>query len=283
MSLDLASIAQDSANVLTHVGLKILGAIVLFVVGRWLIRLACSLTARALVRQDLDATLVNYIQSALSILLNVVLVVAILGFFGVQTTTFAALLAGVGIAIGAAWSGLLSNFAAGVFLVMLRPFKVGDFVSAGGIVGTVTSIGLFGTTINTPENVLTIIGNGKIFADNIQNFSANQFRRVDLFAQLSHGADHVSAIRKLKDNLGQIPNVLATPGPDVEILQFTLAGPRLAVRPYCHNDHYWQAYFDTNRLIRDLLQRAGCEVPAQHHVISVPESAARTDSLGAAA
>ena len=122
MSLDLGSIAQHTANVLTQVGLKLLGAIVLFIVGRWLIRFTTSLVARALNGQKPDATVVGYIRSSLGVLLNVVLIVALLGFFGVQTATFAALLAGVGIAIGVAWSGLLSNFAAGVFLVMLRPF-----------------------------------------------------------------------------------------------------------------------------------------------------------------
>lgn len=267
MALDLSSIAQNVANLAAQVGLKILGAIVLFVVGRWLIRFATSLVGRALSRQNLDATVVSYIRSSLGVLLNIVLVVALMGFFGVQTATFAALLAGVGIAIGAAWSGLLSNFAAGVFLVMLRPFKVGDFVSAGGVIGTVTSIGLFGTTINTPDNVLTIVGNGKIFSDTIQNFSANQFRRVDLLAQLSHSADHAAAIRLLKDKLPAIPNVLTNPAPDVEIVQFNLAGPVLAVRPYCHNENYWQVYFDTNRLIRESFQGAGFGVPAQHYML----------------
>lgn len=157
--------------------------------------------------------------------------VGILGYLGVETTTFAALLAGVGIAVGAAWSGLLANFAAGVFLVVLRPFKVGDFVSAGGITGTIESIELFGTTINTPDNVQTIVGNNKILSDNIQNFSANAFRRVDLTAQIAHGVNHADAIHLLRTGLARIPNVMPLPAPDVEILQFTLAGPVLAVRP----------------------------------------------------
>lgn len=267
MAFDLGSIAQNAVNVLTQVGLKVLGAIVLFVVGRWLIRFATGLVARALNRQHFDATIIGYIRSSLGALLNIVLVVALMGFFGVQTATFAALLAGVGIAIGAAWSGLLSNFAAGVFLVMLHPFKVGDFVSAGGMVGTVTAIGLFVTTIDTPDNVLTIIGNTKIFSDTIQNFSANPFRRVELLAQLSHETDHESAIGLLKDKLQKIPNVLAQPAPDVEILQFNLAGPVLTVRPYCHNDSYWQVYFDTNRLIRESFQDAGYLVPEQHYAL----------------
>ena len=126
---------------------------------------------------------------------------AILGFFGVETTTFAALLAAGGVAIGVAWGGLLANFAAGAFLVFLRPFKPGDFVTAGGVTGTVESIGLFGTTLNTPDNVLTIVGNNKVFSDTIQNFSANPYRRVDLTVTINGAVNHHHAIQLLKERL----------------------------------------------------------------------------------
>jgi small conductance mechanosensitive channel len=190
-----------------------------------------------------------------------------LGFFGVETTTFAAIMASAGVAIGLAWSGLLSNFAAGAFMIVLRPFKVGDFVTAGGVTGTVKEIGLFVTSLNTPDNVLTTIGNGRIFSDIIQNFSANPYRRVDLKAQLNHGVDHKAAIGLLKERLAKIPNVKSDPAPDVEILEFNLAGPVLAVRPYCHTDHYWQVYFDANRAIREGFGAAGFPVPEQHLVV----------------
>lgn len=267
LAMDINSFATTAVSVITDLGLKILGAIALLIVGRWLIRLTTNLVGKALKRQHLDATIVGYIRSSLGVLLNVVLIVAILGFFGVQTATFAALLAGVGIAIGAAWSGLLSNFAAGVFLVMLRPFKVGDMISAAGTTGVVTAIGLFATEIDTPDNVLTIIGNAKILSDTIQNFTANSYRRVDLVAQLAHSTDHIAAIQALKSRLLSVRNVLANPAPDVELLQFNLAGPVLTVRPYCHNDNYWQVYFDTNKLIRETFRDAGFSVPEQHYAL----------------
>src|SRR4030095_6732052 len=157
---------------------------------------------------QIDVTLARYLQTGLTVILNVALLVAILGFFGVETTTFAALLAAGGVAIGVAWGGLLANFAAGAFLVFLRPFKVGDFVTAGGVTGTVEAIGLFGTVINTPDNVNTIVGNNKIFADTIQNFSANPYRRVDLTATINNAVDHRDAIRLIKQRLATIPNVL---------------------------------------------------------------------------
>jgi small conductance mechanosensitive channel len=123
---------------------------------------------------------------------------------------------------------------------------------------------LFGTTINTPDNVLTIVGNNRIFSDTIQNFSANPYRRVDLTATINDSVDHREAIALLKARLALIPNVLATPSPDVDLVQFTAAGPQLCVRPYCNNLHYWQVYFDTNRLIRETFGDAGfpAAVPA---------------------
>jgi small conductance mechanosensitive channel len=244
-------------------GIKILGAILLWVVGRALISFAISLLKRALMKRPIEPTVINYIASTISVLLNITLVVAILGYFGVQTTTFAALIASAGLAVGLAWSGLLSNFAAGAFLMILHPFKAGDLIQAGGVLGTVEDIGLFVTTINTLDNIKTFVGNGKIFADNIQNFSANTYRRVDLVAQLNHSVDPNQAINLLKAGLSKIPNVVESPPPDVEILQFTPMGPVLAVRPYTNNQHYWQVYFDTNRLIRNTFGEAGFPAPGQ--------------------
>jgi small conductance mechanosensitive channel len=265
--MDVNALIQSTTATLMAVAWKVAGAFVLWLVGRWMINFAKRTLGRALSRQQFDVTLTRYLQTGVSVLLNIALLVAILGFFGVETTTFAALLAAGGVAIGVAWGGLLSNFAAGTFLIFL-PFKVGDAVTAGGVTGTVEAIGLFGTTINTPDNVQTIVGNGAIFAGTIQNYSANPYRRVDLTATINNGVDHNQAIRLLKDRLARIPNVLATPAPDVDIVQFTPAGPLLCVRPYCSNQHYWQVYFDTNRLIREAFGEAGFPVPVAAYAVS---------------
>jgi len=246
----IAQMIQDRAM---SVGLQILGALVLYIVGRWMISLVVSAVQRALARQKIDDTVFRFIGNALSVALNITLVVAILGYFGVQTTTFAALIAASALAIGTAWAGLLANFAAGAFLVVLRPFKVGDFIAAGGVTGTVREIGLFVTTFDTPDNVRTFVGNNKIFSDTIQNFTASPYRRVDLTAQISGAADFRLAIQRLKDRIATIPNVCKTPATDVTILSFTPFGPVLAVRPYCHNDNYWQVYFDCNIAIREVM------------------------------
>jgi small conductance mechanosensitive channel len=262
--MELKDTLQVAIDIGVRFGIRIIGAIALWIVGRTLIGFCGRFISRWLIRQRVDPTLGLYVASAVSIGLNVVLVIAILGLFGVETTTFAAFIAAAGVAIGIAWGGLLGNFAAGVFLVIFRPFKAGDFISAGGAVGTVQEIGMFATAINSPDNVRTIVGNNKIVSDTIQNFSANPYRRVDLTAQLAHGVDVNEAVGMLRARLVRIPNVLAQPAPDVEILQFNLAGPVLAVRPYCDNTHYWQVYFDTNRIIREAFATARYPVPEQH-------------------
>jgi small conductance mechanosensitive channel len=266
--MDLNAMVAAAIVTLMAVAWKLAGALALWIVGSWLIRFTLRLVSASMSRHRVDATLARYLHTGLSIALKVILVVAILGFLGVETTSFAALVAAGGVAVGVAWGGLLANFAAGVFLVFLRPFKVGDFVSAGGVVGTVDSIGLFGTIINSSDNVLNIVGNNKIFSDTIQNFSANPYRRVDLTATISNAVDHHQAIRILKEGLTRIPNVLAEPEPSVDVLQFTPAGPVLCVRPYCKNDDYWQVYFDTNRMVREAFGDAGFPAPAPAYTVT---------------
>jgi small conductance mechanosensitive channel len=243
-------------------GTKVLGAIVLWIIGRWVIGLFIGLMRKLLARNSkVDPTLANYLGSILGALLNLILILAILQVFGVQTTSFAALLAGLGLAIGTAWGGLLSHFAAGIFMQVLRPFKVGDFVTAGGVTGTVQELGLFGTTIVTPDNVLTIVGNNTIFSGIISNFSAQPVRRVELTAKVANGVDPIDAANRLRAAIAKIPNVSESPAPDIEVLSFTPEGPMLCVRPYTHNDNYWQVYFDTNRAIIETFREAGYPTP----------------------
>jgi len=267
MHLDWNQLSQTVAETALAVGLRLLGALAVWIVGRYLIGVAVRMVSKSLERQHVDPTLLRYIGSIVSVSLNILLVVALLGYFGVETTSFAALVAAMGIAIGAAWAGLLSNFAAGVFVVVLRPFKVGDFVTAGGVTGTVTQIGLFATDIVTPENVHTVVGNAKVFGDTIQNFSSTPYRRVDRTAQLAHGVDVQDAITRLKARLALVPNVEKTPAPVVELLDFNPMGAVLAVRPCTANAHYWQVYFDTNRAISEEFGAAGYPVPSTQTVL----------------
>lgn len=264
--MDFQSIETFIRTTATDLAIKVLAAIAFWFIGRFLIGRVIRMVQAVMHRNEVDPTLTRYLGSIINVALNIALVLGILGYFGIQTTSIAAMLAGAGVAIGAAWGGMLGNFAAGAFMLVLRPFKVGDFVSVGGITGTVHELGLFGTTIITPDNVLTLVGNGKIFGDTIQNFSALPFRRVDRTAQLAGGVDHHDAVARFKAAVAQIPNVMAAPAPDVSLLDMNLVGPVIAVRPYCHTDHYWQVYFDTNEAIVRVCREAGWPAPTPANI-----------------
>jgi small conductance mechanosensitive channel len=265
--MDTESIRQLIGTTALDVGLKILAALAFWFIGRWIIGRVIAMMRAALNRNHVDPTLIKYLGSIVAVALNIALALGILGYFGVQTTSFAALLAGAGVAIGAAWSGMLGNFAAGAFMLILRPFKVGDFVSVGGVTGTVHELGLFGTTLVTPDNVLTVVGNGKIFGDTIQNFSALPVRRVERTAQLAGGVDPLDAIQRLRAAVVRIPNVASEPAPEVSLLEMNLVGPVIALRPYTHTDHYWQVYFDTNEAIVRVAREAGWPAPTPSQII----------------
>src|SRR4051812_1151212 len=238
MNVDFDNIVETGTTLLTAVGLKIVGAIIAWIVGRALIKFGVRLMTAALNRQPVDPTLTRYVANIVNVGLTVALIVAVLGYFGVETTSFAALVAGIGVAIGAAWAGLLSNFAAGGFLIVPRPFKVGDYVKGAAIDGMGREIGPFSTTIETADHVVAFVGNNKILSETIHNYSASPTRRVERTAQLAHSVDVKDAIARLKDAVSKIPNVAKTPAPVVEIVDFNTRGPVLAVRPYTHNDNY---------------------------------------------
>ena len=243
-----------------QVAIRIGLAIVVWLIGRLVIRIVLNMTRKGLESRKLDASASRYIVSGLSILLNILLILVLMGVFGIQTTIFAALLAAVGVAIGVAISGLLAHFAAGLFMLILRPFKVGDFVTAGGVTGTVRELGMFHTKIDTMDNVLTLVGNNTIFTGNIENYSVNPTRRVLLPVQLANSADHRQAIALLEDLGRKIPNVAADPAPSAAISEFKLAGPVVTLAVFCHTDDYWQVFYDGNRMIRE--QIAGTAFPA---------------------
>jgi small conductance mechanosensitive channel len=265
--METQAIQEFLTRTAAEAGLKILTALVFWFVGRWLIGRVIALMRAAMSRNAVDPTLVTYLGSMVAVLLNITLVLGILGYFGIQTTSFAALLAGAGLAIGAAWSGMLGNFAAGAFMLVLRPFKVGDFVNVGGVLGTVHELGLFGTTVITPDNVMTVVGNGKIFADTIQNFSTLPVRRVDRTAQLAGSVDPLDAIARLRAAVSRIPNVATDPAPEVSLLDMNLVGTVIAVRPYTHTNHYWQVYFDTNEAIVRVGRDAGWPAPTPSQIV----------------
>jgi small conductance mechanosensitive channel len=235
------------------VGLKAVGALGLWLIGRWILRLALRGFDRTLGARGIEPTLRQYVHSVLSVLLTATLVIAVFGYLGVQVATFAALLAGAGLAIGTAWGDLLKNFAAGVFLLMMRPYRVGDVVTVGGVNGAVEEIGVFTTVINSGDNVRTYVGNAKVFSDNIQNHSAYPNRRAELKVQLGHGADPGPLMAALAERLPRLPHVLASPSPEVALVELNAVGPVLALRVSAPADRAPAVQHEALALARSLL------------------------------
>lgn len=246
---------------------KLVGAIALWVIGRIIISAVRGMVRRTSERRNLDATLVRYLDSILGVGLQILLFIAILSVFGIETASFAGVLAAVGVAIGMAWSGLLSNFAAGVFLIVLAPFRVGNHILVAGVDGVVQEIGLFVTAINTADNVRVYVGNAKIFSDTITNFTTNPSRRVDISAQLAGSVNVPDAIRRLKARIATLPHVMKDPAPQIEINTFSAYGPVLLVRAFTHDATYWDVFFAMNDMVADEFTKAGYPgVSSTHYV-----------------
>jgi len=246
-------------DALSALALRLCAAFAILWFGWWFSRRVANWISRR--GGGIDPTLRPIVRDTAVWGVRLIAVIGALSQIGIQTASIVAVLGAAGLAIGLALQGTLQNIAAGIMLLLLRPFKVGDFVTAGGVTGTVKELGIFGTTIISPDNVVNIVGNNKIFSDTISNYSATPLRRVELTAKIANGVDPVDAAGRLRAAIAKIPNVSQEPPPDVEILSFTPEGPLLAVRPYTNNDTYWQVYFDTNRTIVETFKDAGYPTP----------------------
>ena len=238
----------------------LIGAFVVWIVGGLCIRGIQRVTAAALQRRHVDATLRNYTRSTLGFILRILLILAILDIFGLQTTSLSAILAAAGVAIGVAWSGLLSNFAAGIFLIIFRPFKLGDSISAAGVSGTVRGIGLFATTLDNGDNARIFISNNKFFSENIVNFSTNAFRVVTFKVQLAQGVDPFEAIERFRIALQALtPGLKVTQNiPDTtgEVQEINTLGPLINMKVSCHQDDYAFVSTEGARIIYKTLAAA---------------------------
>jgi small conductance mechanosensitive channel len=237
------SLLDNLALRLSEYGLKLVGALAVWIIGRAFIKFGLGILVARLEKQKVDHTIVGYARNTLAVALNIALAVVLMGVLGIETASFAAFIAGAGLAIGAAWSGLLSNFAAGAFLVVLRPFKVGDHVTTAGITGTILEVGLFTTTLLTQDNVRTFIGNSKVLGSILRNYHANPTRRIELIGTAHRHADLPALLLTCKEALAATPGVLATPAPEVELISFDATHLKLAIRPYTHPDSYWATLF----------------------------------------
>ena len=242
-------------------GLKVIGAIVILIVGRIAANIGKSIVIKFMRKRSLDETVVNFLGSLVKILILIVAVVAALEAFGIKAASFVAILAAAGFAIGFALQGSLSNFAAGVMLLIFRPFKVGDFIEVAGEKGSVKSIRIFTTELASPDNVQIIVPNGQIFGAIIKNYAANDLRRVDLTAGIGYSSDMTKATDILLKILKEDPLVLEDPEPMVAVSELADSSVNFIVRPWCKKEDYWTLYFRITQKIKEEFDKAGIEIP----------------------
>ncbi len=261
MEADPEVLTQTLVTFVSTWGLRVLGALALLAIGRIVAGVVRRSTRRALERGDVDPSLVPFLCSLVYYLTLAVVVLAVLNLFGIETASLIAILGAASLAVGLALQGTLSSFSAGVMLLVFRPFKVGDFVEVAGISGAVDEIGVFSTTLHTPDNVRIVVPNSKIYGDVLKNYSANDTRRNDIVLGVSYDDDLGRAIETVQRVLRDEPRVLDDPAPVVAVSELGDSSVNLVVRPWCKGADYWALRFDLLRRLKEEVEKAGCSIP----------------------
>ena len=241
--------------------IRIVGAFLVVFVGRWVAGLIRGLIRKLMQRSKVDDTLISFVCSLAYIALLTFLVIAALGLLGIQTTSFIAILGAAGLAVGLALQGSLSNFAAGVLMMIFKPFKVGDFIEGAGASGVVEEIGIFTTEMRSPDNKKIIVPNAKMTGDNIVNYTAKDTRRVDLVACVSYGDDIDKVQRVLESILEEDERILKDPAPTIGVVEMADSSVNFAVRPWVKTEDYWDVFFATQKKIKQRFDREGISIP----------------------
>ncbi len=242
-------------------GLKIIAAIVIFVVGRIVASMIRGVVRRILERSNVDETLVSFTGSVVYVLVMAFVIIAALGQLGVHTASFVAILGAAGLAVGLALQGSLANFAAGVLMILFKPFKVGDYIEAAGTAGTVEEIGIFTTELKSPDNRKIIVPNAQVTSGSITNFSAKDQRRIDIVAGVSYG-DNLDKVRKvLEEILAADDRILQDPAPVIGVLELGSSSVNFAVRPWVKTGDYWGVFFSLQEQIKKRFDAEGITIP----------------------
>jgi small conductance mechanosensitive channel len=256
-------------------GFNIVVALIIFFVGRWLARLISKLVGKGLAKSDLDRTLVKFTKNLTYIGLLVFVVIAALARAGIETTQFAVVLGAAGLAIGLALQGSLANFAAGFLMIVFRPFRVGDFIEAAGVKGTVQEIHIFNTVLNRPDNVRVTIPNAQLTAGNIMNYTVNGTRRVDLLIGVSYEDDLKKARQVIEEVLANDERVLKEPAPTVAVSELADSSVNFVVRPWVKAADYWNVYFDVTAKVKLALDKSGITIPFPQRDVHIKDGAAK--------
>jgi small conductance mechanosensitive channel len=272
----LESIPEVTEDVLTLVsswGLQVLGAIAVLIIGRWVAGMLWRGTKRGLERARTDPTLIPFLSGMVYYLALAVVVIAVLGLFGIETTSLVAVVGAAGLAVGLALQGTLSNFSSGVMLLVFRPFRAGDFVEVAGVKGTVKEVGIFTTILTTPDNVQIIVPNSAISGATIVNYSANDTRRNDLVIGVAYTDDLSVAADTIGRVLATDSRVLKEPEALIAVSELADSSVNFVVRPWCRAEDYWALRFDLTRRIKEELESAGCSIPFPQHDVHIQNGA----------
>ncbi len=252
---------QYAIDLITQWGLKVVGAIAVLILGRMVAGLLRRGVRKALASRGVDATLVPFVSSLVYYLALAVVVIAVLSLFGIQTTSLVAVLGAAGLAVGLALQGTLSHFAAGIMLLIFRPFKVGDTVDIGGTKGTVEEVGIFTTTLKSADNVKILVPNSKIYGNSIHNYNGYDTRRVDMVMGIGYDDDIAKAIEIIRGVVEADERVLAEPAPQIAVSELADSSVNLVVRPWCQARDYWGLKFDLTHRLKLALEDGGCSIP----------------------
>lgn len=264
--MDLENVIGKVTGFATEYGIKIIGAIVIWMIGSWIIKKLTKAAGNLMSKRNYDESLKKFLLNLIGWILKILLILAILGQLGVETTSFAAILAAGGLAVGMALQGSLANFAGGVLLMIFKPIKIGDLITAQGETGVVKEIEIFTTKLVTPDNKEVIIPNGPLSNGNITNFTSEGKLRVDLTIGVGYDEDIQKAKSVLMEVLTSNPKVLKDPAPSVSVSELADSSVNFAVRPFSSVADYWDVYFGTLEQCKIALDKAGIEIPYPHAV-----------------
>jgi small conductance mechanosensitive channel len=257
----MEDITQKIWNLIEQHGPSVVYAVVILIVGLTVCKMIRGMVRKGLTRAGVDATLIPFVSKMVYYLGLTFVMVFVLARFGIETTSIIAVLGGAALAVGLALQGTLSNFAAGVMLLVFRPFEVGEVVDAGGTVGKVIEIGVFCTTLHSADNIKIIVPNSSIYGAIIKNFSANETRRNDMVMGIGYGDDIGKAMDVIHRVLAADERVLKDPEPVVAVAELADSSVNIVVRPWCNASDYWPLRFDLNRTLKEQLETAGCSIP----------------------
>jgi small conductance mechanosensitive channel len=252
---------QSIYALVTLYGLKVIAAIAIFIIGRFVAKGFRSLTTKLMDKKNVNPTISGFVANLTYMALLVFIVIAALGQLGIQTTSFIAVLGAAGLAIGLALQGSLSNFASGFLMIIFQPFKIGDYVEAAGVAGTVETIQIFTTTLKTPDNKTVIIPNSSVTGDNIVNWTLKGTRRVDMVFGIGYDDDIDKAKQIMADVLGKDDRILKDPPIQIAVSELADSSVNFVVRPWVGIENYWGVYFDAMENIKKAFDEAGVSIP----------------------